>query len=530
MICLSCTGSTNNTNLDTIIRNRDFIDIIEIRADFLESEELAGLGDFPVKAGLPCILTYRKPEDGGNNRGALTSGGKIDVDGRCQIFADAIAGGGWKYVDLEDDALSRSEIELVRAVEYEGGRVIKSFHDFNGVPDGIAERMLANSYGDRFIPKAAVMPIDSEGLIKILEAHLRLAEIKKSSNGFSCINGPFLTDYILVGMGAIGVPSRIMAGAWGSMLTYASDGDIKAAPGHLSPAELALNYNYKDLRPETSVFGIIGNPVMHSKSPAIHNAAFKAEDLDAVYLPFETTKPEVLIENAAELNLYGLSVTVPHKQAVIKSAYWLDDSVSAIGACNTLVRRTAPAGSEQGSAALTSREPASSKADGLWHGYNTDWLGFLAPIDRLLDEGRIKTPLDGGRALVIGAGGAARAVVYSLVRRGMDVTIVNRTVEKAVKLAEQFGCRGAGLDQAGSGYSIVVQTTSAGMAPDFEGNPLPDFDFTGVELAYDIIYVPEKTMFLKKAEQAGCAIMNGIGMLEAQAAEQFRLFTGRVMQ
>ncbi|HAK47331.1 MAG TPA: shikimate dehydrogenase [Spirochaeta sp.] len=498
MICLSCTESSLESDLLVIEKNRNFIDIVEIRADFLDAADYKNLVSLPKKTGLPCILTFRRPEDGGVNPG-------LGRDERAAMMSAALDG-GWAYIDIEDDADADSERQLIKDAEAAGTRIIKSFHDFSGVPDNLAERMIENSKGDRYIAKAAVMPENTAGLFKIIDAHRKLRELRISSEGYSCTNGPLFTDYILVGMGACGFPSRVMAAAWGSMLTFSSAGSTKAAPGHISPAELVDVYNYHALTDETELFGIIGNPVMHSKSPALHNAAIRANGLDAVYLPFETADPEIILEHACEINLKGLSVTIPHKQKVLDFAASLDDSVKSIGACNTLVN------------------------DKGWRGYNTDWSGFLQPLESEILENR--------SALVIGAGGAARAVVYALVSRGMKVVIVNRSPEKAEALAADFGCRGGGFELMSEEFSaqngrqplLAVQTTSVGTAPNIEGNPVPDFDLSGVGIAYDIIYTPEKTAFLGAAEAAGCRIINGFPMLKAQAARQFHLFTGRPME
>ncbi|MDC7225614.1 MAG: shikimate dehydrogenase [Spirochaetales bacterium] len=496
MICLSCTETSIDANLQIINKNREFIDLVEIRVDFLNSSEYDGLHTIPDAAGLPCILTFRKPADGGINT-------SISNEERVAVMLKALEG-GWRYIDIEDDADTDAELQLMKAAEAAGTRIILSFHDFTGVPANLAERMIENSKGDRYIPKAAVMPESTADLLRIFDAHRQLSDMRSGSQGFSCTNGPLLSDYILVGMGSVGVPSRIMASAWGGMLTFCSAGSTEAAPGHISPAELVNVYNYNALSGESIVLGIIGNPVMHSRSPNIHNAAIKSNSLDAVYLPFETDQPELLLSHSAELGLRGLSVTIPHKQRVKGLADSIDNSVQAIGACNTLV---------------------CNSSTNEWRGYNTDWIGFLKPLEGMELENR--------KALVIGAGGAARAVVYALVKQGMDVLIVNRSSEKAISLAADFGCRGGGfelLDDTDDCFPLVVQTTSLGMEPNIEDNPVPGFDFSGVETAYDIIYTPEKTAFLASAESAGCRIINGFPMLKAQAVEQFRLFTGCVME
>lgn len=243
---------------------------------------------------------------------------------------------------------------------------------------------------------------------------------------------------------------------------------------------------------------------MHSNSPQLHNTWFKQNKMNAVYLPFETDDPALFLKKAPSMGVFGLSVTIPHKQKVIELAGRVDESVHAVGACNTLV--------------LDAERQE-------WIGYNTDWKGFLKPVAAL--------DLTGRSALVIGAGGAARAVVYALINRGANVTIVNRTLSRAQRLAGEFGCGYAPLEEAGILFKdspeepfLVVQTTSVGMSPDTEADPAPDLSFSGSEIVYDIIYTPEQTVFLRRAARAGCRTINGAAMLEAQAAEQFLLFTG----
>jgi len=483
VIALSCTGKTIDENIRNIEHYRKYLGIVELRVDFLDLAERSRIEDFPSKAGLPAILTYRKPEDGG-------VAPEIDEALRFDILKIGLRG-GYSYLDIEDDALPEYVDGLCMEAEKNGTKVIKSFHDFGGVPENLYDRMEAAAQSGRFIPKAAVMPKGTADMLKIIEVSRRLTD--EAAGRAAAADG-----FILLGMGIYGFPTRILAKALGSMLTFTSPAGASAAPGHVTPLDLA-DYGYELISRKSRIYGIIGNPVMHSRSPHLHNSGYRKQGIDAVYLPFETSDPKLILENADMLNLGGLSVTIPHKQSVISLADSIDESAEEIGACNTLVNR----GGDEG-----------------WAAFNTDWLGFLKPL-----EGE---PLEGKAALVIGAGGAARAVVYALVKRGMKVTIINRTAAKAEKLAADFGCRGGGIDSAlcAVNPSLVVQTTSVGMNPEPDADPLPGFEFSGSEIVYDLIYTPEKTLFLSRAETAGCRIINGYPMLVSQAEEQFLLFTG----
>lgn len=478
MICLSCTEKTLAKNIELISKNKKFLDLVEIRSDFLLHDELEKLKDFPAKINLPCILSFRLPRDGGVNTA-------ITVEERDTVLINAIDS-KWSFIDIEDDINFSSERLIIEKAEQNNTKIIKSFHNFTEVPKNLTNRMIKNSCSGRFIPKAAVMPKNSNDLIRLLKTH-------KDLSAFS--------NYILVGMGNYGLPSRIMACAWGSMLTYCSAGKI-AAPGHISPKKMCKLYNFRNLSNKTRIFGIIGNPVLHSKSPKIHNKKFKKHKIDAVYLPFKTTKPEEIFRNYKPLNLYGLSVTSPFKQNVIDYLFTKDRAVTTINACNTMIKHS----------------------EG-WVGRNTDWKGFLKPIEKhLLPDGILYN----GFALVIGAGGAARAVVYALTQRNINVLIANRSVKKAEEIASTFGVEYSSLDNISKTtkvFDIVIQTTSVGMNPEHGKTPVPGFNFKNVKIAYDLIYSPKETKFLREAKKAGCKIINGKAMLEAQAKEQFKLFS-----
>jgi 3-dehydroquinate dehydratase/shikimate dehydrogenase len=260
------------------------------------------------------------------------------------------------------------------------------------------------------------------------------------------------------------------------------------------------------------VFGVIGDPVMHSLSPLIHNRGMEVLGIPGVYLPFPVDDVPAFIAAADLLGARGLSVTAPHKETVIPFLATRDPIVDRIGACNTMIR------------------PAT---DGGWHGANTDAEGFLAPLVRILAEGkgdRFRPGLAGMKAAVIGAGGASRAVVAALSAEGADVLVLNRTIARAREVADRFGARWAGLDGAGiaalAGHAdLIVQASRVGMGND-GSDPVPGYRFSGREIVYDLVSVPRETPFLARARAAGCPVIPGIRMLLSQVLRQFRLFTG----
>jgi 3-dehydroquinate dehydratase / shikimate dehydrogenase len=477
MICLSLTASGLDENLRLIESCRGHIDMCELRADFLDEWDVPRLRSFPGEAGVPVILTLRRREDGGNWRGS-------EADRAERLREVLSAAYGW--IDLESGSDTADIAAQARSL---GVAIIRSLHDFKGVPDDLAERVkrLAEAPGE--IPKYAVMPSSTADLRRVVQA-LKLTR------------GP----RIILGMGDWGFATRILARRLGSMLSFVSaPGACAAAPGHLDPETLSVLYRYPSLGENTRIFGVIGNPVMHSRSPQIHNPAYSRQGLDAVYLPFRVDDLTEWFALCDDFPVEGFSVTVPHKEEVLRFLDIRDTAVDAIGACNTVFRSAAG-----------------------WSGANTDVAGFLKPLEELYGP----SGLSGLKATVIGAGGAARAVVYALRLAGADVLVLNRTPSKAEILAERFDCASGGLvpgDYAVmKGYDdLIVQTTPAGMHPKIDLNPLSAYPWKGSEVAYDLIYLPEQTRFLAAAAAAGCRTLNGAAMLEEQGKLQYRLFTGK---
>ena len=450
----------------------------ELRVDCLSAREAGRAKEFPRLVDIPVILTVRRRMDGG-----CFAGNERERVG----LLERLSAGGFAYVDLEWDLAAPG---LEATIAGTGARIIRSFHDFTGVPPDLAGRVRALASARGEIPKAAVMPNGTADLARLLSAFEQLRGLEK----------------IFLGMGDVGFPTRVLATRLGSFLSYASPPGTAIAPGQLDPATLEGTYRFRSLGPGTALYGVIGNPVMHSRSPLIHNLGFAALGIDAVYLPFVVDELEPFWRIADTLELRGLSVTVPHKRAVLDRVATPDERVVAAGACNTMVRR---------------------EGRGPWTGANTDIPGFIGPLCAALG-GKVPRGL---AATVIGAGGAARAVVRALVESGARVLVLNRSPERGSALARAFSIPCAGLDEAGyrlaEGFAdLVVQTTSAGMTPDAGADPASGLRFTGREIVYELVYSPPETAFLRRAIDAGCRVVRGVQMLNAQAFEQFRLFTG----
>ena len=247
----------------------------------------------------------------------------------------------------------------------------------------------------------------------------------------------------------------------------------------------------------TALYGVIGNPVRHSLSPILHNAAFSATSLNAVYLAFETGDIEECIKGIRALGIKGASITIPFKTTVMPFLDEIDPLAKRIGAVNTIVNDS-----------------------GRLKGYNTDALGALKTL-----EENVKLP--GMTCLIIGAGGAARAIGFMLKEQDVAVSIVNRSRKRGEALAASLGCPFVPLDEiSGAKGGLLVQTTSVGMYPDIDQYPVPEHTLEQGMVVMDIVYVPAETRLLKSAKNRGCVTISGVDMLIHQGAEQFRLWTG----
>ena len=504
MICLSVTGGTVAENIRLIRPYLSKIDAIEFRADRLDSASVEPIRSFPerLRAAFPgarelpggVILTVRRTCDGG--------GWQNGEQRRFEVIAEGMRA-GYSHVDLEIDL---EESEAGRALRSEaraaGVRVIRSLHDFSGITADPAEAIARLCARPGEIGKLAVTPRSTADLARLIDAALGTADREK----------------IVLGMGEYGFPTRVLAPRLGFYLTFVSPPGHSAAPGHIDPATMADVYRYRDVSRGTAVFAVIGNPVMHSRSPDYHNRRFSDDGLDAVYVPIQVDRIEDFWTVAQSLEILGVSVTIPHKQAVLLRLAQTDRDVRTTRACNTLVRlpltETKPLGSQLGSSLR-------------WAGFNTDIAGFLSPLRTI--TGR---KVAGMRASVIGAGGAARAVCAALRSEGAGVCVLNRTLERADALKHEFDLAASGgLDAGGMDllrlYSdIIVQTTSVGMEPLEDDDPIPEFSFAGHEIVYDIVYTPEITKMLGRARRAGCPIVTGRTMFEKQAEAQYTLFSG----
>lgn len=247
----------------------------------------------------------------------------------------------------------------------------------------------------------------------------------------------------------------------------------------------------------TELYGILGNPVGHSLSPAMHNAAFRHLGLNKVYLPLPSADPAAALIGLQALGFKGVSVTIPHKQAVIPLLSSIHPLAAKIGAVNTLCFTD----------------------DGI-HGSNTDWLGAMVALKQV-------TPLQGRRVLLLGAGGSARAIGFGLIEEGACLTLASRTPSTGQALALAMGCPWLPMAEIGQfAGDILINATSVGMGQAAEHTPLAQPYLAHFSLVMDIVYAPLETRLLREAKQAGCQTINGLAMLLYQGVAQFELWTG----
>ena len=248
----------------------------------------------------------------------------------------------------------------------------------------------------------------------------------------------------------------------------------------------------------SGIFALFGNPIGHSLSPLMHNATFKKMKIDAHYIPFCIKNLEDAVRGIRGLNIRGVSITIPFKTTVMPYLDEVDQSSLRIGAVNTIL----------------------NDGKGKLKGYNTDWIGLIRDLEEFLE-------IRGKTFAILGAGGAARAAVFGLLKEGGFPVIVNRSIEKGEGMASEFGCPFYPLSEIEKiKADCLINTTPVGMAPDGEKSPLGRESIVNFRWVMDIIYNPLKTKLLRDAEEAGCTVLPGVGMFVHQGAEQIKIWTG----
>lgn len=452
----------------------EWADFVELRLDCLDNEP--EISELLQGLDRPVILTFRPSEQGGHRN--LTREGR-------ETF--------WRTAPRSESIWWDVEGDLVQHLSPDWSHVIVSHHDFSGVLSDLQQIYERLAKTPAHVLKIAVQAHDVVDCIPVFQL---LDRARREGR-----------EVIAIAMGNAGIATRILGPSRGAFLTYgAVDDESATAPGQVNAPKLRTLYHIDQVDNETMICGLIGLPVMHSVSPHIHNAAFAAEGINGVYLPFEVKDVDSFFKRMVDprtrelnWNLRGLSVTAPHKQSVMKHLDWIEPNAKEIGAVNTVVVEN----------------------DQLL-GYNTDAAGLLEPLLPRLGS------LADREVAVIGAGGAARAAIWALQQQKARVTLFARNVDKAQMLAELFNISCESLSSAKfAGYDLVINATPLGSGEHIDQSPVTVGQLNGARCIYDLIYNPSETKLLREARQVGCETLGGMEMLVAQARLQFELWTGK---
>lgn len=456
-------------------------DMVEFRLDAFieEASQIDACVELVADSPLPCIATCRPSWEGGEYEG--------DEATRIALF-ERLAGSEHapRYIDVELATKAKPDIDK---------GLILSTHDFEGRPANLTRQLLQLRDSPAAVHKIAFRA-------RSLRDNLELFDILTQRD----------RPTIALGMGAFGLMSRVLAPKFGGFLTFASlKPETTTAPGQPTIAELLSLYRFKSITRSTKVFGIVGDPVEHSRSPAMHNTGFERVGYDGVYLPLpvapgyeslKATLTELLASDS--LDLTGLSVTMPHKENLLRLAreqgWAIDDLAGRCGAANTL-----------------SRDGDTMRV------MNTDGPAVVGCLERAGVE------LNDAPVLVLGAGGMAQAAAFALADAAANVYIHNRTAERARDLASKID-NAKHLDSLDTlpPMRAIVQCTPIGMAggPAPGESPIPA-DAMGDAVIVETVYHPRETPLVKAATARGLRVIDGLDVLVTQAAAQFRAFTGR---
>jgi 3-dehydroquinate dehydratase/shikimate dehydrogenase len=474
-VCLALSGDTIEDMLaisESMARDNPFI---EFRLDYLKQPvaALSRISRFlETHQYVTAIGTCRRVENGGKFKGSLAS--QLEVLGKAHAA-------GCQLLDLELESALKAKPEAIARLRSHAGLIL-SFHDFS------ATRKLDETLG-----KMVKIPAD---FYKVVSTATSLSDNVTMMKFLQARSG----EHSLVGlcMGEQGIISRVLGVRAGSVFTFgAVNAELKTAPGQISARDLRGIYRIDQVDAATRIYGVAGDPVGHSLSPVIMNAALRRENVNGVYLPLHAKTLKDLIHCVREIPLHGLSITMPYKQAILPFLDNTDAHTSKIGACNTVVRGQ----------------------DGKLYGFNTDVAGILRPLEQRIS-------IENAKVLVLGAGGAARAAVFGLKERGAEVWVLNRTSIKAQKLARQAKAHAIKrADLRKVAFDVMINATPVGMG-NTSDCPLKDAEIQA-RVVFDMVYDPVETHLLKVARSQGISVIPGVEMFVQQAARQFEIWTGK---
>ena len=446
---------------------------IELRLDWLRNDTERSRFLRWVKRNKPrsaiLLATCRRREGGGKLRGGVPSE---------LYWLNEARRAGCSWCDLEIETLRKLPRAKTLSALGLPPQILLSLHDFRRMPSHL---------------KPTHSAVHAEPDAQKIAAHaqtfgdsLRLLRFAGRSR-----------NLVAVPMGEVGLPARILALREGSALAYAPIGEA-TAPGQVSLYALKHLYRAHELTQRTRVYGVIGDPVGHSLSPLLHNTGFVARKIDAVYLPFLVKDLRDFLRAVPEFGIRGFSVTIPHKQTILKYLQECEPLAAEIGAVNTVVVRR----------------------DGSLAGSNTDYLGILRALEK-------KLVLRGSRVLIFGAGGVARAAAFAFAKAGADVEICARREKAAKELARAVGGEAVPLRALKSEtFDAILNATPIGMQPHDRISPLSPRELN-CRIVMDLINRPHMTQLLKLAARKGIATISGVEMFIPQGVAQWELWTGQ---
>jgi len=480
-ICISICAKTAEELFKKMARAEQHADRIEVRFDCLEPREIPRAlerlkNDRVVHT--PLIATFRPSSEGGDR--------VITDEERVAFWTGGINKDFWGG-DFEEDMIEHSVAANWR-------NRICSQHESAGQPIGVAEAYERLGETGASILKIAVLAEEATDAIEIWNL---LDQAKRDGK-----------PLIPVAMNEAGKWTRILGSAHGAYLTYASlETGSETAPGQISAEDMVNVFRVRELDANTEVFGIIAGETSYTASPWMHNAAFRAAEMNRVFIPLQTTDLDEFMKRMVDpetrevdLNFGGFSVTNPHKRSIIEHLDRIDETASNIGAVNTV-----------------------KIEDGKLYGYNTDAPGFMGPLKKVLGD------VKGARVAIAGAGGAARACAYALKQEGAKVTIFARRHRRAEKLAEEIGVTAGNANNSfrPGTVDILVNATPLGTkGGEMEATIATASQMNGIKLVYDLVYNPIQTRLIREALKAGVAALGGLDMVVAQGRRQFEIWTG----
>jgi 3-dehydroquinate dehydratase/shikimate dehydrogenase len=457
---------------ESLVRDNPFI---ELRLDYL-SQPLSALPK--LKAFLEMhpeatfIATCRRTVNGGKFKGSVAA--------ELAVLRKA-ADSGFPLVDLELQSAEALKAEDLKDLSNRVG-VVLSYHNFKSTKKLDEQFGEMSKYPADFykVVSTATNLYDNVAMMRFVEA----------SSG----------KHEMVGlcMGEQGIISRVLGVRAGSIFTFgAATRGEETAPGQVLAGELRDTYRIDMVDQATQVYGVAGDPINHSLSPAMMNAAFRRETVNAVYLALHAKSLKDLLACVRDIPLRGLSITMPYKQEMVDALENSDPLTRQIGACNTVVRA----------------------ADGKLYGFNTDVAGVMVPLEQRLQ-------LAGTRVLIVGAGGVARAAAFGLKNKGAEVFLTNRTAEKGQSLARQAKVKYLKrVEVAKQAFDVIINATPVGMNGNKQ-SPLEEKELN-TKFVFDLVYSPAETKLTKMAVAKGLQVIPGLEMFVQQGARQFEIWTGK---